>query len=83
MTPASPWSGSSSTAATVSGIERLVQRGDVVVGHVHEPLGQREERRLLLRLAGGGEGGQRAPVERVVGADHDVAAADRPSAGPA
>ena len=32
-------------------VERLVERGDVVVGHVHEPLGQREERRLLLGLA--------------------------------
>ena len=63
------------------GVERLVQRGDVVVGHVLETLGQRHEGRLLLGLAGGGERGQRAAVERVVGADHDMAAGTGPAPG--
>ncbi len=35
-----------------------------------KPVGQRLERLLLLRLAGRGERGERAPVERAVRADH-------------
>ena len=46
-----------------------------------EALGQRLERRLLLRLAGGRQRGQRAAVEGVVGADHHVAAAAGPASG--
>ena len=62
-------------------VEGLVERGDVVVGHVHEPLGEGEERRLLLRLARGRQRGQGPAVECVVGADHDVAPATGPAPG--
>ena len=50
-------------------------------GDVAEALGQRLERLVLGRLAGGVQRGERAAVERAVGADHDVAAAPAPLAG--
>ena len=52
-------------------------------GDVAEALGQRLERLVLLRLAGGVQRGQRAAVERAVGADDDVACRGRPTCGPA
>ena len=56
---------------------------EVVVGHVVEALGQRQEGLLLLGLAGGGQGGQGPAVEGVPGADHRVPARARPTGGPA
>ena len=63
------------------GVERLVERGDVVVRHVHEALGQRQEGRLFLGLAGRSQGGERPAVKGVVHADDDVATAPSPAPG--
>ena len=62
-------------------VERRLERVDVVPRHVAEALGQRLERLVLLRLAGGVQRGERAPVERAVGAHDDVAAAAAELAG--
>ena len=80
MTPPSPCTGSSSTAAT-SGVDGRRQGVDVPPGHVAETLGQRLERLVLGRLPGGVQGGQGPAVERAVGADHHVAPVAPPFAG--
>ena len=62
-------------------VDGRLQGVEVVPGHVAEALGQRLERLVLGRLAGGVQRGQGAAVERAVGADHDVAAVAAPLAG--
>ncbi len=64
-----------------AGVERRVEGVEVVPGDVAKALGQRLEGLVLVRLAGGVEGGERAPVERAVGADHDMATAAAPPPG--
>ena len=66
--PPSPWSGSSSTA-TVPIVRRGPQRVDVVVVDEDEARDGRAERLAVARRAGGGDGGEGAAVERVVGGD--------------
>ena len=66
------------------GDRRVDGRGqgvEVAQGDVAEARGQGLEGLVLLGLAGGVEGGQGAPVERAVGADHRVAARTAPAAG--
>jgi hypothetical protein len=55
--------------------DRHAQGVDVVDRHVEEAFGQRGERRLVLRLAGGGQRPEGAPVERVGERDDGVRAA--------
>ena len=56
------------------GVERGHEGVDVVEGHVTEAVGHGREGLMLLGLAGGGQRGQRAAVERSVGGHHRVAA---------
>jgi hypothetical protein len=51
-------------------VHRRGQRLDVEVRDLAEAIGQRLERLLLLRLAGRGQGGERAAVERAIGRDN-------------
>ena len=62
-------------------VDGRLERVEVVPGHVPEALGQRLERLVLGGLAGGVQRGERAAVERAVGADDDVAAPAAPLAG--
>ena len=63
VTPLSPCTGSS-RMATVLSVVAAFSDDQVVEGHLLEAVGHRLERRLVLLLAGGGQGRQRAPVER-------------------
>ena len=65
------------------GVAGRRERGDVVVGHVVEAVGHRQEGLLLRDLTGGGECRHRAPVERVPGAHHREASRTAPIDGPA
>ena len=53
-------------------VDGLRHRIEVVERHMAEPLGQRLEDLMLVRLTGRVQRGERATVERAVGADHHV-----------
>src|SRR4051795_385292 len=63
----------------LSAARRLLQGVGVVPRHVVEALRQGLERLVLLGLASGVEGGQRAAVEGAVRADDDMTAGARPA----
>jgi hypothetical protein len=50
--------------------ERRLEPGDIVVADVREARGVRSETGRVLRLAAGGDGEERSPVERVERRDH-------------
>ena len=54
------------------GVDRRLERADVVVRHVHEPFRERLERLAIARVRRGGERAQRASVERALRADDHV-----------
>ena len=68
-TPPSPCTASSITAHTRSSIA-AASASRSANATWRKPVGQRLERLLLLRLAGGGERGERAAVERAVRREH-------------
>ena len=62
-------------------VDRPFHRAQVVVGDVLEPRHERLEAVLVLGLAGGGDGGERPAVERVVGGDDLVPIGGQPLLG--